>query len=199
MPSNAGAAPPIFPPVSSRPAAGSKTAGRIRALHAREGDIVKQGQLLVQLDDDQAAARVAQAKQGEAALRAQLRAARSAVDTQRADTPLAIAAAEARLTRAQAGLAKAEAEERQTKQDAQRFAALASRGSLGVQKSESAALAWTIAQRDLDAARASIDEAQRAVAQARLGWRRIATQENQVAALGAQLEQAAALVSDVTS
>ena len=58
----------------------SKFSGRVEKLLAREGDTVKQGQLLVQLDDPQVQARVKQARQAVVALQARIKAAQTDLD-----------------------------------------------------------------------------------------------------------------------
>ncbi len=177
----------------------AKSAGRIREICAREGEAVVRGQALARLDDAQIQARVAQAVHGEAAVRAQSRAARSALRTLELETPLAVQTAEAGLARAQAALEKADAAEQQARRDAGRFRELASRGSLGIQKSEAADLEWALASKEADAARAALTQADRQLAQARLGLQRIEAQRHQLAAIEAQLEQARAVVADVQS
>jgi HlyD family secretion protein len=177
----------------------AKNAGRVQAICAREGDTVEGGQTLLRLDDAQAQARLAQAAHGEAVARAQLRAAESALEMLELEVPLSIRAAEDGVMRARAALAKAEAAEEQAGRDAKRFAALANRGSLGIQKSEAADLAWATAIADAFGGRASLSQAERQLGQALLGLQRITTERHHVAAVSAQLEQARAVVSDAKS
>jgi HlyD family secretion protein len=177
----------------------AKFAGRLRELCAREGDPVARGQVLARLDDVQTRARVEQAVQGEAAARAQWEAARASLAALELDVPLSTQVAEAGVARARATLANAETAAQQYSRDAARFRELASRGSLGVQKSEAADLASTVATRDIDVARASVLQAERQLSQAQLGGRRVDAMRHQVAALSAQFEQAHAVVADVNS
>jgi HlyD family secretion protein len=176
-----------------------KSGGRVREICAREGDAVALGQTLARLDDAQTRARVEQAAQGEAAARAQWEAARTSLATLELEVPLAIQTAEAGLARAQAALANADASAQQSGRDATRLRELAARGSLGVQKSEAADLAWSVATREIDAARASVRQAEQQLAQAKLGARRVDSLRHQVAAVSAQLAQARAVVADVNS
>jgi HlyD family secretion protein len=177
----------------------AKFAGRVHEICAREGDAVVPGQVLARMDDAQAQARVAQASHAEAAALAQWRAARSALATLERNVPLSIDTAAAGLARARAALSKAQAGEQQSGRDAKRFRELASRGSLGTQKSEAADLAWALAVDDVEAARAAAVQAGHEVAQANLGWQRIEGQRQAVAAAGAQLEGARAVVAEFGS
>lgn len=177
----------------------AKFGGRVREIAAREGDTVVRGQTLATLDDAQAQARLAQAAHGEAAARAQLDAARSALATLELEVPLSIQAAGAGVSRARAALAKAEAAEQQAGRDARRFGDLARRGSLGLQKSEAADLTWALAVQDAADARASVLQAEHQLAQAQLGSQRVNAQRHQLAAFEAALAQARALVAEVRS
>ena len=177
----------------------ARFAGRVREMCAREGDAVAEGQDLVRLDDAQVQARLEEARHGEGAARAQWEAARTSLAALERDVPLAVQTAQAGVERANAALAKAIASEQQAERDARRYRELASRGSLGVQKSEAADLAWALASREVDLARADLSQAERRLEQARLGDDRIAAERYRVAAAQAQLEQARASVADVES
>ena len=79
----------------------SKFPGRIQKLLVREGDAVIAGQILVQLDDTQTRARVAQARAAVAALQAEVKAAWTALGVLRKEVPLAIEMAEVNVIHAQ--------------------------------------------------------------------------------------------------
>lgn len=177
----------------------SKWPGRVRALVAREGDAVVRGQTVAELDDAQARARLAEAQQGAAALGAELRAARRTLATLELDVPLSVQAAEAGVARAKSGVDKAEASRAQAVRDAERYRALAERGSLGRQRSEQAAMSADVAAGELETARANLVRAERQLAQSRLGDRRVAAERDRVAALDARLAQANAAVAGAAS
>ena len=177
----------------------SKFPGRIKTVFVREGDQVTHGQVLAQLDDDQAQAKVAQARQAVTVAESQLAAARSALETARKEVPLAVAAATATVARANANQAKAEAAEEQASRDAQRFQNLADRGSVGRQRAEQAALAFTTARSDRESAGTALNEARQQLSLAQLGWDRLRSKEREVQALQAQAEQARAASDDAAS
>ncbi len=62
-----------------------------------------------------------------------------------------------------------------------------------------ASVDWAATEQYADAARAALTQADRQLAQARLGLQRIEAQRHQLAAIEAQLEQARAVVADVQS
>ena len=163
----------------------SKFPGRIAKLHAREGAAVQASEILVELDDEQAQAKVNQARQATIALEAQLRAAQTGLEVMREDVPLGIATAEA-------ALAEAKAAEAQADRDAGRFRELAANGTVDQHKCEQAELVLT-------SARAALKTAQQRLAQARLGHDRIKAKEAEVAAVEAQLGQARAALAEAES
>ncbi len=163
----------------------SKFPGRIAKLHAREGSAVQAGQVLVELDDEQAQAKVNQARQAAAAIEAGLKATQTALEVLREDVPLGIATAEA-------ALAQAKAAEAQADRDAGRFRELAANGTVDQRKSEQEELALTVA-------RAALKTDEQHLAQARLGHDRIRAKEAEVAAVEAQLGQARAALAEAES
>ena len=104
-------------------AVASKTAGRIREIFVREGDVVKSGQVVATLDDEQIRAREAQAQaaveqsrarvrqseQGIGVLQSQLKSNELSVGQSRLDADGRVKQAEGQLAAAQAQLAQAEA------------------------------------------------------------------------------------------
>ncbi len=177
----------------------TKVPGRIQRLLAREGDTVEKGQLLAQLDDKQARARVAEAEKAVAALDAQIAAAQTDLALLRSQVPLDIEAAEAQVEHAKAMLEKAQAAERQAYRDMVRFRALARKGAVDERQKEQAELAWKSAKSGLEAARAALVQAEKRLAQARLGRDRIRAREAEVAALKAQRERAQAALEEARS
>lgn len=104
-------------------AVAAKTAGRIREIYVREGDVVKSGQVVAVLDDeqiraresqaqaavDQSIARVHQSEQSISVLEAQLTQNQLGVGQSRTDAQGRVKQAEGQLAAAQAQLAQAEA------------------------------------------------------------------------------------------
>lgn len=176
-----------------------KTAGKILKLLVKEGQAVKAGQVILSLDDEQVRARADQARKNVLAFESQLGAARSSLAVMRQEVPLAIGRAEATLQRARAMVDKAAATEKQAERDALRFRELSSRGTVNRQRSEQADLAWTAAQRDLDAARTSLVQAESGLADEKLGWDRVRAKEEEMAALDARLGQARSALREAES
>lgn len=177
----------------------SKYAGRIKNLLAREGDTVKAGQVLVQLDDPQVRARVEQANQATVALEAQLKAAETNLEVLKKDVPLSIAAAEAGVTHARAMVATAEAKEKQDRRDAERFRDLYAKGTSDKHRSEMADLALIVSGRELASSHTARTRAETQLAHARLGWEKIKAEAGNLTALKAQLKQAEAAFSEARS
>ena len=177
----------------------SKFAGRIGNVLVQEGDQVTQGQVVAQLEDDQAQPKVAQAREALTAAESQLAAAQSALDTARKEVPLSINAAMATVLRAEANQAKAEAAEQQASRDAQRFQRLADKGSVGRQRAEQAELAFTTAQSDRESAGTALNEARQQLSLAQLGWDHLRSKEREVQALRAQVGQARAGLNETES
>lgn len=177
----------------------SKVAGRVRALHAREGDAVTEGQVAVELDDRAVRARVAQDRQAVVALTAQVSAARRSLSVLRRSVPLEIDRAEAAVLSARAAVAKAASAEVHERRSAERYRELAGQGIVDQHAVEQAELAWQVVRSDLSAAQSALVQARRQLAEARLGWDRIRAQEDQVSALEAQLGQAQAAVTEAES
>ncbi|MGA9770986.1 MAG: HlyD family efflux transporter periplasmic adaptor subunit [Blastocatellia bacterium] len=108
-------------------AVAAKTAGRIREITVREGDLVKAGQVIATLDDDQIKARedqeraavvqaeskVLQAQQEISVLEAQLQQSRLAVTQAQADSQGRVSQAQAEVAAAEADLARSRASFRQ--------------------------------------------------------------------------------------
>jgi len=177
----------------------STLAGRLKTVLVREGDQVRAGQVVAELEDDQVQAKVAQARQALTAAESQLAAAESALETARKEVPLSVAAATAAVTRATANQAKTEAAEQQATRDAQRFERLAEKGSIGKQRAEQATLALTTAHSEREAAVTAVNEAQQQLSLAQLGWDRIRSRERELQVLRAHVGQARAATTDAES
>jgi HlyD family secretion protein len=180
-------------------AVGPKTAGRVAELLAREGDEVKQGQLLARLDDMATDARFAQASSTVAALDAQAAAQQSALELLRAETGVQLAAARAGVESAQAEARRAQAAAAQEARDLDRVRRLAAQGFVGPQAAEKSELMLRTAREQEAAARAALKRAQQALRDAELAPQRIRSREAEVQAIRAQAQAAAARAEEAAS
>ncbi|RJP17735.1 MAG: HlyD family efflux transporter periplasmic adaptor subunit [Candidatus Abyssobacteria bacterium SURF_5] len=177
----------------------SKAAGRVQKLMVYEGDSVTAGQVLAQMDDIQVRAKVEQAKQGVAALDAQVRAERTALSKLKKEVPLNIEIAQAALSHAHSVLSEAKAKEERANRDAQRFRQLADEGIADKHSNEQADTAWTIARYEVDSASAALTQAERQLSQTKLGWNQVEAKEQELAALEAQRMRARAVLTEAES
>ncbi|MFA5732130.1 MAG: HlyD family efflux transporter periplasmic adaptor subunit [Acidithiobacillus sp.] len=173
-----------------------KVPGKVAELLAREGNTVERGQVLVRLDDAQVRAKVDQARQGAAALQAQLQAATTGLEVARKDLPLAIQTAQASLAHAHAQLSSARANAEQAARDAERFRRLADSGTVDRHRYEQMRLASEVAANQSRSAQEAVQMAEHQLAQARLGNERLRAKADEVKALAAQLDQARAGVAE---
>lgn len=176
-----------------------KTAGRVIELLAREGDEVKQGQLVARLDDMATDARLAQARASAAALDAQAGAQQQALDLLRAETSVQVAAAHAGVESAQAEMAKAQAAAAQDARDLSRMHGLAGRGFVGPQAVEKSELALRTSREQEASARAALRRAQETLRDAQLRPQRIRTREAELQATRAQARAAVARADEAAS
>jgi len=174
----------------------SKYPGRVHEVLAREGDTVKQGQVLVRLDDAQTRAKVAQARHAVTAAEAQLRADRTSLGILRKEVPLSVKEAEERIEQARTKRAEAEAAELLARRDAERYRTLAEKGTVPPRTKEQKDTAWIQAREQRGAALSALTLAEHQLDHARLGGERIKAKEDEVAALAAQLEQARAALEE---
>ncbi len=177
----------------------SKTPGKVVELLAREGDTVVKGQILAKLDDAQTRARVDQAKAGVDALDAQLEAARTNLETLKKQIPLQVATAQAGVAHAEAALAAAKASAEQAGRDAKRFQRLLKKHTVNKESAEQKSLAWKVARAEYATAMAALNQAQKRLAEAKLGWDRVKAKESDLAALDAQYRQAKAALAEARS
>ena len=175
----------------------SKVPGRIVTLLAREGDVVTAGQVMARLDDETARTRVAQARAAWAMVKARMESARSSLNVLRQQVPTHIATAEAGVKAAEAVLEKARAAEEQARRDAQRFRTLAEAKTVDAKTAEQAELAWKVADREWEGARAGLLQAQQTLRDARLGPARINTLEADVTASEAAVREVEARLAEV--
>jgi len=177
----------------------SKFAGRVQELLAREGDTVRAGQVLVRLDDVQNRTRVEQARRGFEALESQVQAAHTSLAVLNLEVPLAIEAADAGILSARAAVDKARAVENEARRDVERMRPLISEQAVSRQQLDQAEARWSVAQSEIAVARSKLTQAVKELAQVELGWKRIRTKENEVAALERQRDQAEAAVAEAQS
>lgn len=177
----------------------SKFPGRIKELLVREGATVTGGQVLIRLDDSQTTARVQQAKHAAEALEAQVEAAHAMLAFLNLDVPLAIERAEAQVAKAKDTVDKALSVEREARNDAQRFRDLAAKDQASVQQRDQAVMRWEVAQKDIASSRSALIQANKELAQAGLGWKRIRAKEAEVTALERQRDQAYAALAEAES
>ncbi len=129
----------------------AQISARVLEVKVREGDAVRQGQVLIRLDPKQAQAQVAQASAGAEAARARLAAARARLDIlEKGAREEERAIARSRLEQAQAALRTAEA-------DLERLRGLFQQGAVSRQQLDAAQMAYDTARTNRDAARQSLD------------------------------------------
>ncbi|HEV2057211.1 MAG TPA: efflux RND transporter periplasmic adaptor subunit [Methylomirabilota bacterium] len=152
----------------------SKVSGYIRKIHVERGDFVKEGQLLVEIDDQELRASAEQARAALLASQAGLEVARSTAEGQKAN-----------LENQRAMLARARAVAANDARQADRMRTLFEKGMVS-------AVDWDNARTNGDSSRASTDAAE---AQLRLAEVQIITQESQVRLAQAQVETFRAALS----
>lgn len=177
----------------------SKFPGRVQELVTREGATVTAGQVMVRLDDTQTRAQVEQARQAWAALEAQFQGAHTELAVLNLDVPLAIEAADDRVSEERAQLDKALAVEQDARIDAKRYRDLYARDNATQQELDRADTKWNVARNDVAASRAELARASRELAQAELGWKRIRAKESEVEALERQRDRAEAALEEAES
>src|SRR6266536_1474702 len=156
----------------------SKVSGYIRKLHVERGDFVKEGQLLVEIDDLELRASAEQARAALVSTEAGLEVARSTLEGQQAN-----------FENQRANLAKARAVAANDARQAERMKTLFQKGMV-------AAADWDNARTTADSSAASTDAAE---AQVRLATVQISTQESQVRLAQAQVETYRAALSLASS
>ncbi|WP_029407478.1 HlyD family secretion protein [Thiomicrorhabdus sp. Milos-T2] len=179
--------------------ASTKVAGKVIDLKVREGDEVKEGQVLVVLDDAQVRAQVAQAKAAYNATQAQLKAVEMNFQVLKKQVPLQIETAESAVVYAQAVLKSAIENASQAKLDSQRYKRLYEKGTIQKHQYEAALLAKKVAQNDVTIARAALDQAQKALNETQLGWDQVEAKQQDVNTVQSQVIQAKAALTEANS
>ncbi len=152
----------------------SKVSGYIRKIYVERGDLVKEGQLLVEIDDLELKASAEQARAAQGSAEAGLEVARSTLEGQKAN-----------LESQRANLAKARAVATNDTRQAERMKTLFEKGMV-------AAVEWDNARTNADSSKASTEAAE---AQLRLAEVQITTQQSQVRLAQAQVETYRAALS----
>ena len=176
-----------------------KAPGRIMKLGAREGDSVKKGQIMAQMDDAQVSAGVTRAKAGVEAYKARFSASQTRLEILKKDVPLKIDTAKAYVSHARAQLVAAKAGAGQTGRDAARMKTLLEEAVVEKHRSEEADLAWTAKRSELVAAQEALKQAQKRLAEVKLGWAQIKAMEDEVKGYKAQVAQAEAALDEARS
>ena len=205
-------APPALPPgviaVSGRiegddSAIASKTTGRIREISVREGDVVKAGDVIAVLDDEQIRAREQQAEaavqHAQARVRAtaqqlevlgeQLRQSELAVEQAKTDAQGKVSEAEGRLAAAEAQLAQADASYAQARWDRDAARQLYERGIIAEQEVRRGENNERAQGALVAAARRQVEAARGSLTAARASLVNPAMRTSQVAAVKAQMTQ----------
>jgi len=134
-------------------------------LGAREGDFVKKGQIMAQLDDSQVSARVTQAKASVEVSKARFSAAQTKLEVLKKDVPLKVDTAKADVSHARAQLVAAKAGARQAGRDAGRMKTLLKEGAVEKHRNEQADLTWTAKRSELVTAQEVLKQAQKSAEQ----------------------------------
>lgn len=190
-------------------AVAAKTAGRIREITVREGDLVKAGQVIATLDDDQiksreqqelaavaqAEAKVIQAQQEISVLEAQLQESRLTVSQSQADAQGRVSQAQAEVAAAEAALAQARASFRQALYDKEKFMTLVKQGVVSERESRQYLTTAETQEAVVAAAERQVEAARGALHAAKAALENPAIRTAQVAAIERQISQAQTVVA----
>ncbi|HEX3232434.1 MAG TPA: biotin/lipoyl-binding protein, partial [Pyrinomonadaceae bacterium] len=182
----------------------AKTSGRIRDIRVREGDVVKAGDVIAILDDEQAAAREQQAKsatqeadtrvthaqQQIEVLNEQLKQARLTVDQATVDAQGRVHQAEAQVATAEANLSQAQAGYEQARYDAERFTRLAKSGDVSDRQREQARTTAEAQAALVESTKKQVAAARGALTAARANLQNPAIRSSQASAVQKQIAQA---------
>lgn len=182
----------------------AKTSGRIRDIRVREGDVVKAGDVIAILDDEQAAAkeqqaksatqqadtRVTHAQQQIEVLNEQLKQARLTVDQARLDAQGRVHQAEAQVATAEANLSQAQAGYEQARYDAERFTRLAKSGDVSDRQREQARTTAEAQAALVESTKKQVAAARGALTTAQANLKNPAIRSSQASAIQKQISQA---------
>lgn len=187
----------------------AKTSGRVREIRVREGDVVKAGDVIAVLDEEQAVQREQQARlavqgaetrvvhsQGQiGVLREQLKQADLNVDQARLDAEGRVRQAEAQVATAEANLSQAQATHEQTRYDVEKFAKLARTGDVSDRQREQAHTAELAQAAVVESASKQLSAARGALTAARANLQNPPIRSSQAAAIQKQIAQGQADVA----
>jgi multidrug resistance efflux pump len=145
----------------------SKIPGRIQTLTVEEGQTVKAGQLIANIESQDLQAALSAAEATAASEQSKLKGAVETVRQNQGETDSATLSAEAQVHSAQAQLAQAQANYDHQKADTSRTVALAQQGIMSEQARDEMATALNAAQAAVDAARDNLAAAQAQLRQAK--------------------------------
>jgi multidrug resistance efflux pump len=175
----------------------SKVAGRIEQLPVDEGQSVKQGELIAQIDNADLIAERDSAQATLDGLRSQVRQSSESYDSTHGETDAQVNNAAASLKAAQAALEESEATERQQSHDTRRTVALAAQGIVSQQERDHAEQTLLANQarvranrEQVIAAQATLNTMRARINQAAAAHSNIAATEGQMAAANAKLAEA---------
>jgi HlyD family secretion protein len=182
----------------------AKNSGRIRELRVREGDIMKAGDVIAILDDEQSAAREQQAQssleeanarvtrsqQEISVLQEQFQQARITVDQARQDAEGRVKQAEAQVATAEANLSQAKAAYEQARYDAEKFTALAKSGDVPERQAKQARTTAESQAAVVESARKQVAASRGALTTARVNLSNPALRSSQAVAIQKQISQA---------
>jgi len=182
----------------------AKTSGRIRDIRVREGDVVKAGDVIATLDDEQAAAREQQAKsatqeadtrvthaqQQIEVLNEQLKQTRLTVDQATVDAQGRVHQAEAQVATAEANLSQAQAGYEQARYDAERFTRLAKSGDVSDRQREQARTTAEAQAALVESTKKQVAAVRGALTAARANLQNPAIRSSQASAVQKQIAQA---------
>ena len=182
----------------------AKNSGRIRELRVREGDIMKAGDVIAILDDEQSAAREQQAQssleeanvrvtrsqQEISVLQEQFKQARITVDQARQDAEGRVKQAEAQVATAEANLSQAQAAYEQARYDAEKFSSLAKSGDVPERQGKQARTTAESQAAVVESARKQVAASRGALTTARVNLSNPALRSSQAVAIQKQISQA---------
>jgi len=182
----------------------AKTSGRIREIRVREGDIVKAGDIIALLDEEQAVAREQQARAAAqeagtrvtrsqeqiAVLQEQLKQARFTVEQARLDAQGRVRQAEGQVATAEANLSQAQATYEQARYDVEKFTRLARTGDVSDRQREQAHTTAQAQAAVVESAKKQVTAARGALTAAQANLKNPPIRSSQAAAIQKQIGQA---------